>query len=184
MSPAATARARVRCASAAATRELGRSVAGLLRAGDLLVLTGGLGAGKTTFTQGLAAGLGVVEPVTSPTFVLARRHPSATGRPTRVDVDAYRLSGLEELDDLDLDADLEESVTVVEWGAGIAEVLARDRLDVALEPEPLAGPGAVGTDGDGPGGDGLGGLDLGGDEPRVVTLTGVGHRWVGVGLPR
>ncbi len=156
----------VRCTSAAATRDLGSALADLLRAGDLLVLTGGLGAGKTTFTQGLAAGLGVAEAVTSPTFVLARVHRSTTGRPTLVHVDAYRLSGADELDDLDLDTDLERCITVVEWGAGLAEVLARDRLEVTLEPDASVVAVDAATE-----------ADLGGDEARTLTLTGVGGRW-------
>jgi tRNA threonylcarbamoyladenosine biosynthesis protein TsaE len=104
----------------------------LLSAGDLVVLTGGLGAGKTTLTQGLAEGVGVRGPITSPTFVIARVHPSVVGGPALVHVDAYRLGGFAELDDLDLDASLEESVTVVEWGHGLVEDLADDRLEVTL----------------------------------------------------
>ena len=83
-----------------------------------MVLSGELGAGKTTFTQGLGAGLGVRGDVTSPTFVIARVHPSLSGGPALVHVDAYRLGGIDELDDLDLDASLDEAVTVVEWGEG------------------------------------------------------------------
>src|SRR5690606_13669919 len=98
-----------------AMRSLGERLAGLLRAGDLVILTGDLGAGKTTFTQGLGAGLGVRGDVTSPTFVISRVHPSTVGGPALVHVDAYRLGGLEELDDLDLDVSVAESVTVVEW---------------------------------------------------------------------
>lgn len=107
----------------------------MLRAGDLVILTGGLGAGKTTLTQGIAEGLGVRGPITSPTFVISRVHPSLSGGPPLVHVDAYRLGGLEELDDLDLDADLDQVVTVVEWGHGLAEDLAADSLEVILEGE-------------------------------------------------
>ena len=114
------------------TREVGRRLAGLLRGGDLLVLSGDLGAGKTTFTQGLGAGLGVRGDVTSPTFVISRVHPSLAGGPALVHVDAYRLGGLPELDDLDLDTSLDEAVTVVEWGTGVAESLAEDRLEVDI----------------------------------------------------
>ena len=117
---------------AEAMRDLGERLGGLLVAGDLVVLTGELGAGKTTFTQGLGAGLGVRGQVTSPTFVIARVHPSLVGGPDLVHVDAYRLGGVEELDDLDLDTSLEGAVTVVEWGAGMAEVLAEHRLDVEI----------------------------------------------------
>ena len=97
-----------------------------------MLLVGDLGAGKTTFTQGLGAGLGVRGPVTSPTFVIARVHPCEVDGPALVHVDAYRLGGIEELDDLDLDASLDEAVTVVEWGEGIAEGLADSRLEVRI----------------------------------------------------
>ena len=123
----------LRLATTDDTQELGRALGRRLRAGDLLVLTGDLGAGKTTLTQGLADGLGVRGPVTSPTFVIARVHPSLVGGPALVHVDAYQLGDAAELDDLDLDESLEESVTVVEWGHGLAEQLAEDRLEVELE---------------------------------------------------
>lgn len=118
-----------------ATRAWGARLGRMLRAGDLVILTGALGAGKTTLTQGVADGLGVRGPVTSPTFVIARVHPSLVGGPALVHVDAYRLGGLDELDDLDLDADLDRAVTVVEWGRGVAEDLSGDALDVTLEGE-------------------------------------------------
>ena len=114
-------------------RELGERVGHSLRAGDLVVLTGELGAGKTTFTQGMGAGLRVRGAVTSPTFVIARVHPSLVAGPDLVHVDAYRLGGLDELDDLDLDTSLESAVTVVEWGAGLAEGLADSRLEILIE---------------------------------------------------
>jgi tRNA threonylcarbamoyladenosine biosynthesis protein TsaE len=114
-------------------RALGERVGRSLAAGDLVVLTGELGAGKTTFTQGLGTGLQVRGGVTSPTFVIARVHPSLVGGPDLVHVDAYRLGGLDELDDLDLDASLDDAVTVVEWGAGLAESLADSRLEVVIE---------------------------------------------------
>ena len=113
------------------TRALGAALAGVVRPGDLLVLTGPLGAGKTALTQGLGAGLGVSEPVTSPTFVIARVHRG--GRVPLVHVDAYRLGGVADVDDLDLDASTEESVTVVEWGAGLVERLADEHLEVRLD---------------------------------------------------
>jgi tRNA threonylcarbamoyladenosine biosynthesis protein TsaE len=140
-----------------AMRGLGRSLAGQLTAGDLVVLTGELGAGKTTFTQGLGAGLGVRGEVTSPTFVIARVHPSLVGGPDLVHVDAYRLGGLDELDDLDLDTALDDAVTVVEWGEGLAEGLAESRLEVVI------------VRGDEDTEDGL--------DPRRVELTPVGPRW-------
>ena len=115
-----------------AMRALGRSIAGQLGPGDLIVLTGSLGAGKTTLTQGLGAGLGVRGAVTSPTFVIARVHPSEVGGPALVHVDAYRLGGIDELDDLDLDTSLEQAVTVVEWGEGLAEGLSESRLEINI----------------------------------------------------
>lgn len=117
----------------AETQAWGRRLGASLRAGDLLLLTGGLGAGKTTLTQGIAEGLGVRGPITSPTFVIARIHPSLVGGPELVHVDAYRLDGVLELDDLDLDSDLDEAVTVIEWGAGVAEELAEDRLELVID---------------------------------------------------
>jgi tRNA threonylcarbamoyladenosine biosynthesis protein TsaE len=136
--------------TAGAMQELGRRLAAGLRAGDLLVLTGPLGAGKTTLVQGIGEGLGVRGPITSPTFVIARVHPSLTGGPALVHADAYRLGGAAEIDDLDLDSSTASSVTVVEWGEGLAEGLSEDRLEIAIE---LHGEG------------------------RVVRLTPIGPRW-------
>ena len=124
---------RIRLADAEATQAWGRHVAAHLRVGDLLVLTGDLGAGKTTFTRGLGEGLGVRGAVTSPTFVIARRHPGRDGGLDLLHVDAYRLSGPGEVDDLDLD--LDGAVTVVEWGAGRVEHLADSRLEITFTPE-------------------------------------------------
>lgn len=115
------------------TRQAGERLAPLLRAGDLLILTGDLGAGKTTFTQGLGEGLGVRGSVTSPTFVIARVHPSLSGGPALVHVDAYRLGDAAELDDLDLDTDLASAVVVVEWGEGVAERLSASHVLVRLD---------------------------------------------------
>lgn len=114
-------------------RDLGRRLAAHLRGGDVVVLTGPLGAGKTTLVQGVAAGLGVTGAVTSPTFVLARVHPSAADGPDLVHVDAYRLHGRLELDDLDLGASLATSVVVVEWGEGLADVLGSPPQVVRLD---------------------------------------------------
>jgi len=136
------------------TRAWGARLAALLRAGDLVVLTGGLGAGKTTLTQGIGQGLGIRGPVTSPTFVIARVHPSLVGGPALVHVDAYRLGGFAELDDLDLDATLDDSVTIVEWGHGLAEDLTDDRLEVLLD----------------------------GEDVRSVRVVPHGARWAGVDL--
>lgn len=167
----------VELVDAEATRAYGRALAGVLRAGDLVVLTGPLGAGKTTLTQGLGAGLGVRGQVASPTFIIARVHPSVTGGPALVHVDAYRLGSLDELDALDLDAGLDESVTVVEWGEGLAEVLSDDRLEVTLaRPHGAEATGAALSD------DALL-ADDGGGGVRHVTVRGVGPRWAGVDLP-
>jgi tRNA threonylcarbamoyladenosine biosynthesis protein TsaE len=136
--------------TADAMQDLGRRLAAELRAGDLLVLSGPLGAGKTTLVQGIGEGLGVRGPITSPTFVIARVHPSLRGGPALVHADAYRLGGVAEIDDLDLDASTDSSVTVVEWGEGLVEGLSEDRLEVAIE---LRGDG------------------------RIVRLTGIGPRW-------
>jgi tRNA threonylcarbamoyladenosine biosynthesis protein TsaE len=118
------------------TRALGRRLAEVLRAGDLVLLTGPLGAGKTALTQGIGRGLGVVGEVTSPTFVISRVHRG--GRVPLVHVDAYRLLAVDDsiaqLDDLDLDASVEDSVTVVEWGEGIAGQLADTHLEVRIQP--------------------------------------------------
>jgi tRNA threonylcarbamoyladenosine biosynthesis protein TsaE len=204
----------VTIATAADMRVLGRRLAAVLTSGDLVILSGPLGAGKTTLTQGIGDGLGIRGPVTSPTFVIARVHPPLAGalrsgagsgwrdgryvgghpgghpgghvsghvgpRPALVHADAYRLGSALELDDLDLDADTASSVTVVEWGEGLAEGLADDRLEITIVP--------------GPSGDaGLGDLprgmpaDSSGEEPestpRTVRIRGVGGRWQDIELP-
>lgn len=116
------------------TRLLGESIGRLLRAGDLVILTGALGAGKTVLAQGIGAGMGVLGTVMSPTFVIARVHRSAVpGGVGLVHVDAYRLGGAVELDDLDLDTELAVSAVVVEWGAGVAEQLSDGHLRIDLE---------------------------------------------------
>jgi tRNA threonylcarbamoyladenosine biosynthesis protein TsaE len=117
--------------TAADTHALGRALGELLRAGDVIVLSGPLGAGKTALTQGIGAGLGIADGVVSPTFVIARVHPE--GRVPLVHVDAYRLGGLGEIDDLDLDVSQAESVTVVEWGVGLAEQLGDACLQIDLQ---------------------------------------------------
>lgn len=138
-------------------------IAPMLRPGDLVILTGDLGAGKTTFTQGLGAALGVRGDVASPTFIIARTHRPLGDGPALVHVDAYRLGSLAELDDLDLDTALEDSVTVVEWGEGAAEVLAEDRLHVRIE-RPRGGEIEMS--------DPSGGA-------RTVRVTSFGDRWRG-----
>ena len=165
----------VRLPDAEATRAFGRALAGVLRAGDLVVLTGDLGAGKTTLTQGIGAGLSVRGQVASPTFIIAREHPpvarpDGTRGPTLVHVDAYRLGSLDEVDALDLDASLDEAVTVVEWGEGWVESLAQDRLEVTLQ-RPRGG--ALADDD----------LDDAAAGERVVTVRAVGGRWADVALP-
>ena len=115
------------------TERLGRELGARLRAGDLVVLSGPLGAGKTVLARGIGAGLGVPGPVTSPTFVIAREHPAGPRGVPLVHVDAYRLGGLDELDDLDLDTDLVDAAVVVEWGEGLAERLAEEHLLVRLD---------------------------------------------------
>jgi tRNA threonylcarbamoyladenosine biosynthesis protein TsaE len=122
------------------TRAFGRALAAVLRAGDLVVLSGPLGAGKTALAQGIGAGLGVAGDITSPTFVIARVHrpdPERGGRVPLVHVDAYRLGGIRdplgEVDALDLDATLDDSVTLVEWGEGLVEQLADEHLEVRID---------------------------------------------------
>ena len=132
--------------SAEAMVELGRLLGVRLCAGDVVLLTGDLGAGKTTLMRGLGEGLGVRGPITSPTFVIARRHPSIVGGPALVHADAYRLGSAQEFDDLDLEAD--DAVMCVEWGRDRAEGLSQRRLHVDIE-----------SDGD----------------SRLVTITGVGR---------
>jgi tRNA threonylcarbamoyladenosine biosynthesis protein TsaE len=143
---------------------LGERLADLLRPGDVVIASGDLGAGKTTLTQGIGRGLASAGPIISPTFVLSRVHPSTAGRPTLVHVDAYRLSSPYELDDLDLDSTVPTAVTVVEWGQGIAEGLASDRLEIDIWTSPPDASAAVDT------------------SERIVTLTGVGTRWLAVDL--
>jgi len=156
-------------AGAAQMRLLGSRLAGLLRRGDLVVLAGELGVGKTTLAAGIGTGLGVRGPVTSPTFVIARVHPSLTGGPDLVHADAFRLGSRLEVDDLDLDADLDHSVTVVEWGEGLVENLARGRLLVTITwPGPALPPGPYAV---------TGGQDGPGDEVRHVVVAGFGARW-------
>lgn len=153
---------------AAQMRTLGRRLASLLRPGDLVVLAGSLGAGKTTLVQGIGEGLDVRGPITSPTFVIARVHPSLGGGPDLVHGDAYRLGSRLEVDDLDLDADLDHSVTVVEWGEGLVEDLAPSHLRVTID---WAGSPGEATRSDSPG-----------DEPRRVRVAGYGARWRGAGV--
>ena len=158
----------VRAETSAAMEELGRRVARIARAGDIVTLTGPLGAGKTTFARGVGEELGVRGPVQSPTFVLARTHPSLVGGPELVHVDAYRLGDPRELDDLDLD--FAASVTLVEWGRDAVAHVSREWLDIEIQ-RPTAGGADTGAAGSGAEADD----DL--DEPRTVTIRPVGPRW-------
>lgn len=146
-------------ADAEATEAFGRALGAQLRAGDLLVLIGPLGAGKTTLTRGIGEGLGVRGPVTSPTFVLARTHPSTVGGAPLVHVDAYRLSDARELDDLDID--FAGSVVVVEWGLGLLDGVTESWLELELQ-QPTT----------------LSDADLAADEPRTLTIRAFGPRWL------
>ncbi len=179
---------------AAGTRAFGAALARVLRPGDVLILTGELGAGKTTFTQGLGAGLGVREGIISPTFVLSRIHPALADGPDLVHVDAYRLRSGGELTDLDLEATADRSVTVVEWGRGMAESLAgfpedpaASWLDVeivralggASEPRVSDDGGAapvIVTDFSDEDGEAA-------EEVRTALVRAHGPRWAGIGLP-
>ena len=141
----------IELATAGDTQAFGARLGRVLRAGDLVVLSGPLGAGKTALVQGIGAGLGVSGRIASPTFVIARVHP---GTPPLVHVDAYRLGSLEEVDDLDLDVTADQAVTVVEWGAGKVEQLADSHLLVELDRRP-------------------------GTEVRLARLVAVGGDWAG-----
>ena len=132
--------------------EFGLKVAKVLKAGDLVILTGPLGAGKTTFTRGVGEGLEAIGNVSSPTFVIARTHKREHSDVPLVHVDAYRLSSVHEFDDLDID--IERSIVLVEWGRGFAEDLAESWLDIEIERD-----------------------HTGESEFRSVTLTGIGERW-------
>lgn len=151
----------------------GRELGAELRAGDLLVLTGPLGAGKTTLTRGLGAGLGVRGPVQSPTFVIARTHPNLGDGPALIHVDAYRLGEAALVDDLDLD--IAHSVVVVEWGSGLVEELSDSRLEIVIE-RPT---GASEAPDDGVDADPDLDEELDADEPRTVSVRGIGPRWAG-----
>lgn len=140
--------------------ELGRRVGRITAPGDVVVLSGPLGAGKTTFARGLGEALGVRGPVSSPTFVVARTHPSLGDGPALIHVDAYRLSDALELDDLDLD--LDAAVTVIEWGREVVGAIADAWLDVELA-RPRAGEAA------------------GDEQPRRVRVETVGDRWAAPG---
>ena len=133
------------------TLAFGRALGAVLQPADLVILSGSLGAGKTALTKGIGAGMGVSGTITSPTFVLARVHPAVNGGVPLVHVDAYRLAGSVELDDLDLDTDLTAAAVVIELGEGVAEQLSEQRLVVELERLP--------------------------DDTREATMIAVGGTW-------
>ena len=135
------------CVSLADTQALGERIGRVLKRGDVVILNGPLGAGKTSITQGIAKGLNVRGPITSPTFVISRIHPSLSDGPSLIHVDAYRVSSLAEIDDLDIDSDLENSVLVAEWGAG--------KVDALVEPTCVID------------------LDRHDDDTRTITVTGI-----------
>jgi tRNA threonylcarbamoyladenosine biosynthesis protein TsaE len=164
-------------ATAEQTQQLAERLAGMLRAGDLIILTGGLGAGKTTFTQGLGRSLGVRPGIISPTFVLVRIHPNLPagpnpGGPDLVHVDAYRLGSAAEIDDIDLENTMDSAVTVVEWGADRVEHLAESRLEITLL-RAIGGADRPGSHAD------AWQDDEPDDEPRVLRLRAIGPRWDG-----
>lgn len=144
--------------------DLGRALGRALEPGDVVVLTGPLGAGKTTLTRGIGEGLGIRGPVQSPTFVIARTHPSLVGGAPLVHVDAYRLGAAVELDDLDID--VAHSVVIVEWGRGVAEYLADGWWEIEIERE----SGGRGVD-NACGEIAPHTLDLDADAPRTVTIS-------------
>ena len=169
----------LRIADPEAMHDLGVRLGHALRAGDLVILTGPLGAGKTTLTRGIGEGLGVRGPVTSPTFVLARTHPSLIGGPPLVHVDAYRLADATEAEDLDLD--FAGSVVVAEWGAGLIAARA-SWLEVVIDrPTGADGSGAA----DRAAGSAREGIDWDAElvEPRTVTVVAYGDRWTSGDLP-
>lgn len=175
--------------TAEATQQLAGTLATLLRAGDLIILSGELGAGKTTFTQGLGRSLGVREGIISPTFVLVRIHPNLPdgpnpGGPDLVHVDAYRLATPGEIDDIDLENTMDSSVTVVEWGVDRVEHLAVSRLEIELVravggASPAAAPLSAEPSDDLDGSDFSASFDADedDDEPRTLRLVAVGPRW-------
>ncbi len=142
------------------TRDLGVRIGSLLSGGDVLLLIGDLGAGKTTFVQGLARGLGVVGNVTSPTYIIARVHESLGDGPALIHADAYRVNDELDLETIDLDATVEDSVTVVEWGRGRAEALQDERLEIEFNFEERSDEALDAT-----------------DEPRLIRLNALGERW-------
>lgn len=145
------------------TREIGAALASFVRGGDLIMLTGDLGTGKTTLTQGLGAAMGVKGRIASPTFIIARVHPGIDG-PDLVHVDAYRITDLDDLETLDLDTSLEDAVVVVEWGEGKTETLSENRLEITLSNP--ASTAAITED-----------LEQADSGIRQLTVNPIGLRW-------
>ena len=135
------------------------------------MLSGGLGAGKTTLTQGIGVGMGVRGRVASPTFIVARVHPNLGGGPDLIHADAYRITDLNDLETLDLDSSLDEAVTVVEWGDGKTEAMSEERLAIEVR---RASGGQAQRDGD------VIDLEHMDDGRRRIVLRAHGHRWDGV----
>ena len=171
MSDTITATFQVSTSDADQTRALGEDLGRVLAAGDLVMLSGGLGAGKTTLTQGIGIGMGVLGRVASPTFIVARVHPSLSGGPDLIHADAYRIKDLSDLETLDLDSSLDEAVTVVEWGEGKTEAMSDERLSIEVR---RASGGQAETDGD------IIDLEHMDDGTRLIVLHAHGHRWDGV----
>ncbi len=171
MSDTITATFQVSTSNADQTRSLGEDLGRVLAAGDLVMLSGGLGAGKTTLTQGIGIGMGVRGRVASPTFIVARVHPSLSGGPDLIHADAYRIKDLSDLETLDLDSSLDEAVTVVEWGEGKTEAMSNERLSIEVR---RASGGQAETDGD------IIDLEHMDDGTRLIVLRAHGHRWDGV----
>lgn len=166
-----TASFEVRTSDADQTRDLGADLGRLLRAGDLVMLSGGLGAGKTTLTQGIGVGMGVRGRVASPTFIVARVHPSLRGGPDLIHADAYRITDLGDLETLDLDSSLDEAVTVVEWGEGKTEAMSPERLVINVR---RAEGGQACRDGH------VIDLEYMDDGMRSIVLHAHGSRWNGI----
>ena len=174
------------------TRALGTRLARLLRAGDLVMLSGGLGAGKTTLAQGIGAALQVRGRVSSPTFIIARVHPALSDGPDLIHVDAYRITSLEEIDALDLDSSLDRSVILVEWGEEKVEALSPDRLEIQVRrPHGAVRDGVRRPDDVAIGSESSGGavtedpvVDLGevDDGSRTITVRALGPRWADIDL--
>ena len=171
MSDTITATFQVSTSDADQTRALGEDLGRVLTAGVLVMLSGGLGAGKTTLTHGIGIGMGVRGRVASPTFIVARVHPSLSGGPDLIHADAYRIKDLSDLETLDLDSSLDEAVTVVEWGEGKTEAMSDERLSIEVR---RASGGQADTDGD------IIDLEHMDDGTRLIVLRAHGHRWDGV----